>query len=104
MLSVDLIAGRMKQLTFRPVPLQTLDTLHILQTVLADVHDGTIGELLGIGREVPGLDEMQAEKYGLNVFDASDHVLVGCGHHAAGDARATRGSCCHRHHALLGLG
>lgn len=80
--AVDFVAGRISQVAFGDVPLQTLSALPVLQAEFTDIDAVECAELLGVWREVPGLDSVLAELNQLNVLHPGDHVVV-VGDHAA---------------------
>lgn len=57
------------------MPLQALLALDVLEAELADVDDGLAGQLLRVGREVPGLHPVAAQLHHLNVLHPGDDVI-----------------------------
>lgn len=81
-LAVDLVAGRISQIAFGDVTLETFAALAILQTELANVDALQRTQLLGIRREVPRFDPMLSQLDELNVFHPRNYVVM-IFHHAA---------------------
>ena len=55
--------------------LQTLPALDVLETELADVNDWFLGELLGVGGEIPGLHPVPAQLDHVDVLHPGDDVV-----------------------------
>lgn len=71
--------------------LETLKALEVLEAELAEVEDGEGGELLRVGREVPGLEPVPAEFDAVDVLHARDYVVVtAVRHQTAGHAGCGR--------------
>ena len=88
-LAIDLVPGRMAQVALFRVPLQTLATLPVLETELADVDTRHRAHLLRVGRKVPRFDPVPAELDQLHVLHARHHIVV-VRHHTARLARRRR--------------
>lgn len=74
------------------VPLQTLEALEVLEAELAEVEDGQGGELLRVGREVPGLQPVPAQLDAVDVLHARDDVVVAAVRHQTARHARRRGN------------
>jgi len=79
--AVDLVAGRVAQCALGHVTLQALAAAGERQAKGAQEDTGQLGQFLGVGREVPGLDAMRAQLHHFQVANAGRRVVSTAVHH-----------------------